>query len=155
MYTSKHTHSQTMRAGLFAAFTGLSGMSMAPMLKMALMINPMVVPQVVNLALKPCTQTTHRIPRPLPTPKPFPTPTPDRDPPPRPPTATPSALPSQPPPPPPQPPPQALMITTGLFGTMTALSLFAKPGTALRMGVPLGGGKSLIRTHLTLPPPPP
>ena len=46
MYTSKHTHSQTMRAGLFAAFTGLSGMSMAPMLKMALMINPMVVPQV-------------------------------------------------------------------------------------------------------------
>lgn len=79
MYTSKHTHSQTMRAGLFAAFTGLSGMSMAPMLKMALMINPMVVPQ-------------------------------------------------------------ALMITTGLFGTMTALSLFAKPGTALRMGVPLGGG---------------
>ena len=114
----------------------------------------MVVPQVVNLALKPCTQTTHRIPRPLPTPKPFPTPTPDRAPPPRPPTATPSALPSQPPPPPPQPPPQALMITTGLFGTMTALSLFAKPGTALRMGVPLGGGKSLIRTHLTLPPPP-
>lgn len=79
MYTNKHTHSQTMRAGLFAAFTGLSGMSMAPLLKIALMVNPMVVPQ-------------------------------------------------------------ALIITTGLFGTMTALSLFAKPGAALRMGVPLGGG---------------
>lgn len=25
MYTSKHTHSTTLRAGLFAAFTGLSG----------------------------------------------------------------------------------------------------------------------------------
>lgn len=79
MYTSKHTHSQTMRAGLFAAFTGLAGMSMAPLLFVAMKVAPMAVPQ-------------------------------------------------------------ALLITTGLFGTMTALSLFAKPGAALRLGVPLGGG---------------
>ena len=79
MYTSKHTHSAALRSGLFAAFTGLSGVAMAPMLKFALAVSPALVPQ-------------------------------------------------------------ALLITTGLFGTMTALSLMAKPGATLRWGVPLGGG---------------
>eukprot|EP00316_Scyphosphaera_apsteinii_P024184 CAMPEP_0119311290 /NCGR_PEP_ID=MMETSP1333-20130426/22024_1 /TAXON_ID=418940 /ORGANISM="Scyphosphaera apsteinii, Strain RCC1455" /LENGTH=318 /DNA_ID=CAMNT_0007315635 /DNA_START=22 /DNA_END=978 /DNA_ORIENTATION=+ len=83
MYTNKHTHSATLRAGLFAAFTGLSGMSLAPLIKMALFINPVIVPQ-------------------------------------------------------------ALLLTTGLFGTMTALSLFAKPGTMLRLGVPLGAGMIML-----------
>lgn len=78
-YTSKHTHSATLRAGMFAAFTGLSGFAIAPLLKMAFVMNAMLVPQ-------------------------------------------------------------ALLITTGLFGTMTALSLMAKPGATLRWGVPLGGG---------------
>jgi len=78
-YTSKHTHSETMRVGLFAAFTGLSGVALAPMLKFALAVSPAVVPQ-------------------------------------------------------------ALLITTGLFGTMTALSMMAKPGASLRWGVPLAGG---------------
>jgi len=40
--------------------------------------------------------------------------------------------------------PQALLITTGLFGTMTALSLMAKPGATLRWGVPLGGGLLIL-----------
>jgi fluoride ion exporter CrcB/FEX len=31
---------------------------------------------------------------------------------------------------------QALAITTGLFGTMTALSLFAKPGSMLKPAYP-------------------
>ena len=79
MYTSNHTHSTALRAGLFAAFTGLSGMSIAPLCYMALKMSPAIVPQ-------------------------------------------------------------ALAITTGLFGTLTALSLWAKPGGTLRWGVPLGGG---------------
>jgi len=83
MYTSKHTHSQTLRAGLFAAFTGLSGWAMAPLLLVALKVSPAIVPQ-------------------------------------------------------------ALAITTGLFGTMTALSLFAKPGSMLRLGVPLGAGMLML-----------
>ncbi len=83
MYTSKHTHSTALRSGLFAAFTGLSGMAVAPLIKMAMLISPVIVPQ-------------------------------------------------------------ALLITTGLFGTMTALSLMAKPGAALRWGVPLGGGLLLL-----------
>jgi len=83
MYTNKHQHSQTMRAGLFAAFTGLAGMSMAPLLFVAMKVAPMAVPQ-------------------------------------------------------------ALLITTGLFGTMTALSLFAKPGATLRLGVPLGAGMIVL-----------
>ena len=82
-YTNKHTHSETMRVGLFAAFTGLSGVAMAPLLKFALAVSPMVVPQ-------------------------------------------------------------ALLITTGLFGTMTALSMFAKPGATLRWGVPLAGGMVVL-----------
>ena len=45
MYTSKHTHSTALRAGLFAAFTGLSGVSMAPLLLFALKISPALVPQ--------------------------------------------------------------------------------------------------------------
>ena len=40
--------------------------------------------------------------------------------------------------------PQALLITTGLFGAMTAMSLFAKPGSMLRLGVPLGGGMLML-----------
>merc|ERR1719162_1334748 len=72
-YTSKHTHSQLMRTGLYAAFTGLSGVAMAPLLKFALAVSPAVVPQ-------------------------------------------------------------ALLITTAMFGTMTALSLLAKPGATLRGG---------------------
>jgi len=83
MYTSKHTYSETMRTGLFAAFTGLSGVSMAPLLKFALAVSPAVVPQ-------------------------------------------------------------ALLITTAMFGTMTALSLMAKPGATLRWGVPLAGGLFVI-----------
>lgn len=39
---------------------------------------------------------------------------------------------------------QALAITTGLFGTMTALSLFARPGSMLRLGVPLGAGVLML-----------
>ena len=34
---------------------------------------------------------------------------------------------------------QALLITTGMFAAMTGLAMFAKPGAALRYGVPLGG----------------
>ena len=83
MYTSNHTHSPALRAGMFAAFTALSGMSLAPLLYMALKVAPAVVPQ-------------------------------------------------------------ALLITTGLFGTMTALSLFAKPGSMLRLGVPLGAGALML-----------
>lgn len=64
---------------MFAAFTGLSGMSLAPMLYVALKVSPAIVPQ-------------------------------------------------------------ALLITTGLFGAMTGLSLVAKPGAMLRWGVPLTGG---------------
>ncbi|KAL1527369.1 hypothetical protein AB1Y20_016039 [Prymnesium parvum] len=79
MYTSKHTMSSTARAGLFAAFTGLSGVAMAPLIGLALKMSPVLVPQ-------------------------------------------------------------ALLITTGIFGAMTALSLMAKPGATLRWGVPLGGG---------------
>jgi FtsH-binding integral membrane protein len=83
MYTSKHTHSQALRVGLFAAFTGLSGVATAPLLFFAMKVSPMLVPQ-------------------------------------------------------------ALLITTGLFGAMTALSLMAKPGQMLRWGVPLGGGMIML-----------
>merc|ERR1719424_2132064 len=83
MYTSKHTHSQTLSAGLFAAFTGLSGWAMAPLLLVALKVSPAIVPQ-------------------------------------------------------------ALAITTGLFGAMTGLSLMAKPGSMLRLGVPLGAGALML-----------
>lgn len=83
MYTSKHTHSTVLRSGMFAAFTGLSGMAVAPLIQMALHVSPIIVPQ-------------------------------------------------------------ALLLTTGLFGTMTALSLIAKPGSQLRWGVPLGGGLLIL-----------
>jgi FtsH-binding integral membrane protein len=83
MYTSKHTHSQTLRAGMFAAFAGLSGMSIAPLMMVAMKVSPIIVPQ-------------------------------------------------------------ALLLTTGLFGAMTGLSLMAKPGATLRWGVPLGGGLLLL-----------
>jgi len=83
MYTSKHTHGDALRSGLFAAFTGLSGVAIAPMLLFALKVSPMVVPQ-------------------------------------------------------------ALLITCGIFGSMTALSLWAKPGATLRWGVPLGGGMLML-----------
>ena len=82
-YTSKHTHSMMFRTGLYAAFTGLSGVAMAPLLKFALAVSPAVVPQ-------------------------------------------------------------ALLITTAMFGTMTALSLLAKPGATLRWGVPLAGGMLVL-----------
>ena len=39
---------------------------------------------------------------------------------------------------------QALLITTGMFGAMTGLAMFAKPGAALRYGVPLGGGLLML-----------
>ena len=45
MYTNKHTHSQSLRVGLYTAFTALSGVATAPLLKFAFMVNPMVVPQ--------------------------------------------------------------------------------------------------------------
>jgi len=83
MYTNKHTHSATFRNGLFAAFTGLSGVAMAPLLKFAFAVSPALVPQ-------------------------------------------------------------ALLITSGLFGAMTMLSLMAKPGATLRWGVPLGGGLIIL-----------
>merc|ERR1719502_1517857 len=83
MYTSNHTTSPALRAGMFAAFTGLSGMSIAPMCYIALKMSPALVPQ-------------------------------------------------------------ALLITTGLFGLMTGLSLMAKPGSMLRWGVPLGGGLMVL-----------
>ena len=83
MYTSNHTHSPALRAAMFAAFTGLSGMSLAPMMWLALKVSPAIVPQ-------------------------------------------------------------ALVITTGLFGAMTGLSLMAKPGSMLRLGVPLGGGLLML-----------
>jgi len=83
MYTSNHTMSPALRTALFAAFTALSGMSLAPMMYMMLKVSPAIVPQ-------------------------------------------------------------ALLITTGLFGTMTALSLFAKPGSMLRLGVPLGAGMLML-----------
>ena len=83
MYTNQHTHSYALRAGLFAAFTGLSGVALAPLLLVALKVSPAVVPQ-------------------------------------------------------------ALLLTTALFGSMTALSLMAKPGAMLRWGVPLGGGVLLL-----------
>ena len=79
MYTSKHTHSFALRAGLYAAFTGLSGVALAPLLLLALKVSPAIVPQ-------------------------------------------------------------ALILTTALFGSMTALSLLAPRGAMLRWGVPLGGG---------------
>ena len=44
---SKHTHSSALRAGMFAAFTGLSGVAMAPLLLFALKVSPMVVPQAL------------------------------------------------------------------------------------------------------------
>jgi hypothetical protein len=47
MYTSNHTHSAALRAGMFAAFTGLSGMSIAPLVYMALKISPAIVPQAL------------------------------------------------------------------------------------------------------------
>ena len=40
--------------------------------------------------------------------------------------------------------PQALLITTAMFGTMTALSMMAKPGATLRWGVPLAGGMFML-----------
>ena len=40
--------------------------------------------------------------------------------------------------------PQALVLTTGLFATMTALSMLAKPGQMLRLGVPLGAGMLVL-----------
>lgn len=83
MYTSKHSMSTTLRTGLFAAFTGLSGVAMAPLLAFAFKMSPVLVPQ-------------------------------------------------------------ALLITCGIFGTMTALSLIAKPGATLRWGVPLGGGALML-----------
>jgi len=83
MYTNKHSHSFALRAGLFAAFTGLSGVALAPLIMLALKVSPAIVPQ-------------------------------------------------------------ALLLTTGLFGSMTALSLMAKPGAMLRWGVPLGGGLLLL-----------
>jgi len=83
MYTNKHTHSFGLRAGLFAAFTALSGVSLAPLLLIALKVSPAIVPQ-------------------------------------------------------------ALLLTTGLFGSMTALALLAKPGAMLRWGVPLGGGLLML-----------
>jgi len=83
MYTNKHTHSLALRTGLYGAFAGLAGWSLAPLLKVALAVSPMAVPQ-------------------------------------------------------------ALLITTGLFGTMTALSMLAKPGSALRLGVPLGAGMIML-----------
>lgn len=83
MYTSNRTHSPALRAGLFALFTGLSGVALAPLLFFSLKLNPMLVPQ-------------------------------------------------------------ALLLTTGLFGSMTALSMFAKPGSALRFGVPLAGGMFIL-----------
>ena len=46
-YTNKHTHSMMFRTGLFAAFTGLSGVAMAPLLKFALAVSPAVVPQAL------------------------------------------------------------------------------------------------------------
>ena len=46
-YTNKHTHSMMFRTGLFAAFTGLSGVAMAPLLKLALAVSPAVVPQAL------------------------------------------------------------------------------------------------------------
>ena len=39
---------------------------------------------------------------------------------------------------------QALLITTGMFAAMTGLAMFAKPGAALRYGVPLGGGLLML-----------
>ena len=39
---------------------------------------------------------------------------------------------------------QGLLITTGMFGAMTGLAMFAKPGAALRYGVPLGGGLLML-----------
>jgi FtsH-binding integral membrane protein len=83
MYTSNRTHSPAMRAAMFAAFTGLSGMSLAPLCYMAMKMSPVLVPQ-------------------------------------------------------------ALVITTGLFGAMTGLSLMAKPGSMLRLGVPLGAGALML-----------
>ena len=47
MYTSKHTHSTALRAGLFAAFTGLSGLSLAPLLMVAMKVSPAIVPQAL------------------------------------------------------------------------------------------------------------
>ena len=83
MYTSNRTHSPAMRAAMFAAFTGLSGMSLAPLCYVAMKISPIIVPQ-------------------------------------------------------------ALILTTGLFGAMTGLSLMAKPGSMLRLGVPLGAGALML-----------
>ena len=47
MYTNKHTHSMMFRTGLYAGFTGLSGVAMAPLLKLALAVSPAVVPQAL------------------------------------------------------------------------------------------------------------
>jgi len=47
MYTSNQTMSPALRAGLFAAFTGLSGMSLAPMMWMMLKVSPAIVPQAL------------------------------------------------------------------------------------------------------------
>jgi len=83
MYTSNRTHSPALRAGMFAAFCGLSGMSLAPLCYVAMKMSPVLVPQ-------------------------------------------------------------ALLITTGLFGAMTGLSMLAKPGSMLRLGVPLGAGMLVL-----------
>ena len=51
MYTSNRTHSPAMRAGMFAAFCGLSGMSLAPLCYMAMKLSPVLVPQVSSHSL--------------------------------------------------------------------------------------------------------
>ncbi|KAJ1618694.1 inhibitor of apoptosis-promoting Bax1-domain-containing protein [Pavlovales sp. CCMP2436] len=43
-YTNKFSHSAEFRTGLFVAFTALSGMAIAPLLKMFLMVNPTAIP---------------------------------------------------------------------------------------------------------------
>ena len=54
MYTSNRTHSQAMRAGMFAAFCGLSGMSLAPMCYMAMKMSPALVPQALAITTGVC-----------------------------------------------------------------------------------------------------
>ena len=67
MYTSKHTHSTALRAGLFAAFTGLSGVSMAPLLLFALKISPALVPQARARPPPPPRPRAHSTAQPPPT----------------------------------------------------------------------------------------
>ena len=61
MYTNKHTHSQPLRVGLFAAFTALSGVATAPLLKFAFAVNPMLVPQArhADWPTHPLTRSLH------------------------------------------------------------------------------------------------